>query len=116
MQCGSQEGSLEVIETQTFTLERSIELPAAAWDVWHSGAGWRAVVPAPLAEGVFVVTFPCGAADLAEPYGGLDFVDVQAFLGAFGAMEPPADLASPSGVFDFSDVFAFLVAFAAGCS
>lgn len=54
-------------------------------------------------------------ADLAEPFGSLDFSDVTAFLGAFGAMDPIADLSTPLGQFDFSDVAAFLAAFGAGC-
>ncbi len=60
-------------------------------------------------------TCTCGPADLAAPFGVLDFSDVLAFLTAFGAMDPAADLAAPLGVFDFSDVLAFLTAFAAGC-
>ncbi len=54
-------------------------------------------------------------ADLAAPFGVLDFSDVLAFLTAFGAMEPAADFALPIGTFDFSDVLAFLGAFGAGC-
>jgi len=57
----------------------------------------------------------CNEADLSEPFGTLDFGDVLAFLGAFGAMEPAADLTDPVGVFDFNDVLAFLGAFGAGC-
>lgn len=57
----------------------------------------------------------CNAADLAEPFGTLNFDDVIAFLSAFGAMEPSADLALPADVFDFADVVAFLEAFGAGC-
>ena len=57
----------------------------------------------------------CNVADLAEPFGVLDFSDVVAFLGAFDQMESGADLAEPIGTFDFSDVVAFLGAFAAGC-
>ncbi len=57
----------------------------------------------------------CNGADLAEPFGTLDFSDVLAFLGAFGAGEGSADLAEPFGVFDFSDVIEFLSAFGAGC-
>jgi len=54
-------------------------------------------------------------ADLAEPFGSLDFSDVVAFLTAFGSGDPAADLAAPIGSFDFSDVVAFLSAFGAGC-
>eukprot|EP00913_Durusdinium_trenchii_P006084 g5696.t1 len=58
---------------------------------------------------------PCNIADLADPFGVLDFSDVIAFLTAFGSMDPAADLAAPFGTFDFSDVIAFLSAFGAGC-
>ncbi|MEZ6242337.1 MAG: GC-type dockerin domain-anchored protein [Phycisphaerales bacterium] len=57
---------------------------------------------------------PCPA-DLAEPFGTLDFSDVVAFLVAFSGMDPAADLAAPFGQFDFSDVVAFLAAFGGGC-
>ncbi len=57
----------------------------------------------------------CNDADLAEPFGQLDFSDVIAFLTAFGSMSPEADLAAPIGQFDFSDVIAFLTAFGSGC-
>ncbi len=60
------------------------------------------------------ITQEC-TADLAPPFGTLDFSDVVAFLTAFGAMDPSADFALPFGQFDFSDVVAFLGAFAAGC-
>jgi len=61
-----------------------------------------------------ITSNPC-VADLAEPFGVLDFSDVVAFLTAFGSGDPAADLAPPAGVFDFSDVVAYLAAFGAGC-
>ena len=64
---------------------------------------------------ILTITETCGDADIAEPFGTLDFSDVVAFLTAFGAMDAAADLAEPTGVFDFSDVVAFLGAFGAGC-
>ncbi len=57
---------------------------------------------------------PCQA-DLAPPFGVLDFSDVIAFLTAFSSQDPIADLAPPTGVFDFSDVVEYLIAFGAGC-
>ncbi|MFI4897102.1 MAG: GC-type dockerin domain-anchored protein, partial [Phycisphaerales bacterium JB059] len=57
----------------------------------------------------------CSAADLAEPYGTLDFDDVLAFLVAFGSMDPVADLAPTFGTFDFDDILVFLTGFGAGC-
>ena len=60
-------------------------------------------------------TLGCNEADLAEPFGELNFSDVVAFLTAFGNMEAAADLAVPLGSWDFSDVVAFLGSFGAGC-
>ena len=57
----------------------------------------------------------CSPADLAAPFGTLNFADVQAFLGAFGSSDPSADLAAPMGTFNFADVQAFLGAFGMGC-
>jgi len=60
-------------------------------------------------------TFGCNGADIAEPYGQLDFTDVTTFLVAFTNMEPEADLAAPMGQWDFTDVTTFLGLFGAGC-
>lgn len=54
-------------------------------------------------------------ADLAPPFGELNFFDVSAFLSAYNAQDPVADFAAPSGVFNFFDVSAFLSAYNAGC-
>ncbi len=66
-------------------------------------------------EITFEVEGGCNIADLAIPFGVLDFDDVLAFLTAFDAMDPSADLAPAFGVFDFDDVLAHLTAFGAGC-
>ncbi|MEZ6244192.1 MAG: GC-type dockerin domain-anchored protein [Phycisphaerales bacterium] len=57
----------------------------------------------------------CNGADLAEPFGQLDFTDVTTYLAAFGSMLPEADLAVPFGQFDINDVIEFLTQFGAGC-
>lgn len=57
---------------------------------------------------------PCNDADFAEPYGTLDFFDVQAFLGLFSAQDQAADLIDDD-VWDFFDVQYFLGQFSAGC-
>ncbi len=54
-------------------------------------------------------------ADLAAPFGVLDFFDVAAFLAAYNGQDGAADLAEPLGVWDFFDVAAFLAAYNAGC-
>ncbi|USO00172.1 MAG: hypothetical protein H6810_05780 [Phycisphaeraceae bacterium] len=47
--------------------------------------------------------------------GILDLADVQGFISAFLAHDPPADLAPPFGVYDLADLQAFIASFAAGC-
>lgn len=54
-------------------------------------------------------------ADLAEPFGTLNFFDVAAFIALYNAQDPAADLAAPAGVFNFFDVAAFIAAYNAGC-
>ncbi len=66
-------------------------------------------------DNIEFVRASCNAADLAEPFGAVDFSDVVAFLGAFGEQSPLADLAAPFGTWDFNDVIEFLNAFGAGC-
>ncbi len=46
--------------------------------------------------------------------GNLNFLDISAFLAAFGKQNPIADF-EPDGNFNFLDVSAYLAAFAAGC-
>lgn len=57
---------------------------------------------------------PCPA-DVAAPYGVLNFFDVATFLNMFSGGHPAADLAAPAGRFDFFDVSAFLTQFNTGC-
>ena len=57
---------------------------------------------------------PCNDADLADPYGELNFFDVSAFLAAYNAQDQVADL-NNDGDFNFFDVSQFLTTFNAGC-
>ncbi len=50
-------------------------------------------------------------ADLAPPFGQLDFTDVIFFLVAFDEGSPLVDFAPPFGQLDFSDVIIFLTSF-----
>lgn len=56
----------------------------------------------------------CNSADLAEPFGDLNFFDISAFLSAFSAGESVADI-NDDGVFNFFDISDFLAIFGAGC-
>lgn len=57
----------------------------------------------------------CSPADLAVPFGVLNFFDVAAFLEAFNLRQHVADLAEPTGVFNFFDVAAFISLYNSGC-
>jgi hypothetical protein len=57
---------------------------------------------------------PCPA-DLAAPFGTLNFFDITAFLALYNAGDLGADFSAPSGVLNFFDVTAFLADFNAGC-
>ncbi|MCC5823877.1 MAG: hypothetical protein LAT64_09025 [Phycisphaerales bacterium] len=56
----------------------------------------------------------CNAADLAEPFGVLNFFDLAAYLNLFNAGDPAADL-NNDGVLNFFDVSTYLSIFNAGC-
>ena len=54
-------------------------------------------------------------ADLAEPFGVLNFFDISAFIGLYNAQDPAADFAAPFGVFNFFDISTYISAYNAGC-
>lgn len=56
----------------------------------------------------------CNLADIAMPFGDLNFFDVSAFLGLFTAGDLAADF-NDDGLLNFFDVSEFLSAFSAGC-
>ncbi|MEM9372540.1 MAG: GC-type dockerin domain-anchored protein [Planctomycetota bacterium] len=70
---------------------------------------------------VYVLQLPgyepqnCSPADLAEPFGELNFFDVAAFIGLYNAGDPAADLAEPLGAINFFDVAEYIARFNAGC-
>jgi hypothetical protein len=57
---------------------------------------------------------PCNGADVAPPYGTLDFFDVSNFLLLYNIGDQLADLVDDN-VFNFFDVSAFLAQYNAGC-
>ncbi len=66
-------------------------------------------------EGVSCDALGCAAADIAEPYGSVDFFDLAAYLNLFNAQDAAADLAEPFGAFNFFDVAAYLDLYLQGC-
>ncbi len=57
----------------------------------------------------------CSAADLAEPFGVLNFFDISAYIGLYNAGDPAADVAAPFGTLNFFDISAYIGLFNAGC-
>lgn len=57
---------------------------------------------------------PCSDADLAEPFGQLNFFDISTFLSAFNAQDTAADF-NNDGQINFFDVSSYLSTFNAGC-
>ena len=54
-------------------------------------------------------------ADLAPPYGVLNFFDLAAYISLYNTMDPAADLAAPFGVFNFFDISTYIGLYNAGC-
>jgi Bacterial Ig domain len=71
------------------------------------------VLSDPASVVVVVEDAECGPADLTDD-GVLNFLDVSAFLGAFGESDPVADFTN-DGILNFLDVSAFLSAFSTSC-
>jgi len=65
-------------------------------------------------DNIELASVACSGADVAAPFGVLDFSDVVGFLTHFGDGGALADLAAPFGQFDFSDVVEFLAQFGLG--
>jgi len=57
----------------------------------------------------------CSDADLAKPFGALNFFDIAAYITAFNAGEDIADLAPPFGALNFFDISAYITLYNAGC-
>lgn len=58
---------------------------------------------------------PCSPADLAPPFGAINFFDIVEYIDRYTAGDPSADLAAPFGSLNFFDVAAYLTIFNAGC-
>ena len=54
-------------------------------------------------------------ADLAEPYGSLNFFDLAAYLAQYNSQDAAADLAEPFGSLNFFDIAGYLSLYYLGC-
>jgi len=82
-------------------------------EVWNSDLLNTSLTPLMIETAARLNTPFCGDADLTED-GSLNFLDVSAYLVAYGKQDLAADFTS-DGSFNFLDVSAFLAAFGAGC-
>ncbi len=57
----------------------------------------------------------CSDADLAEPFGVINFFDLAAYLTLYNAGDPAADIAAPLGTLNFFDLSEYLTRYNAGC-
>lgn len=115
--------------------------PGSVWGVGQTAVGTLDFAALPLADGTTLDLVPMlnahgffdvtggddssfdfyrliietGGADLAAPFGTLDFFDVLAFLNRLDDQCPNADIAPPNGVWDAADVSAHLSLFDQGC-
>lgn len=96
-----------------------ISMPnAAATGVFDSVVFEGAAVPAEVVYEtgrVLVRVLYCSRADLAEPYGVINFFDLSTYLDLYDQQNPIADLAAPFGTVNFFDVSAYISLFNAGC-
>jgi len=122
---GSYSGSAYLFDTTTgLQLAKLTASDAEEFDSFSDSvaiSGTSVVVGAPRDDNtgsssgsayLFTLASPC-LADLTDE-GDLNFLDVSAFLSAFGNQDPVADFEA-DGNFNFLDVSAFLSAFGAGC-
>ena len=85
-------------------------LRVKATEVNQGPQGYAIVITGDVSE----VVGGCNAADLAEPFGELNFFDISAFLAAFNAQDTSADITG-DGTFNFFDISEYLNVFGAGC-
>ncbi|MEZ6243615.1 MAG: GC-type dockerin domain-anchored protein [Phycisphaerales bacterium] len=112
----SQMGDSPIFNFQSFDEVSGPDGPGAPFpiDAW-SGPGEQGQYLIAL-TGATLVPFGCNMADLAAPFGVLDFSDVVQFLIYFSNGDLiGADIALPFGVLDFTDIIFFLDLFATGC-
>jgi hypothetical protein len=117
---GSSIGSIDFDGYNNFTDPWDYALPGALTLNQIYGPGGESLNPFGFAGRIYSAQFlldcnaPCPA-DLAPPFGVLNFFDVSAFIAAYNSQNPAADFAAPFGVFNFFDVSAFIAAYNAGC-
>lgn len=94
-------------------IDLAIDSGVRYMEVWNSDLLNTSLTPLMIETAARLNTPFCGDADLTED-GSLNFLDVSAYLVAYGKQDLAADFTN-DGSFNFLDVSAFLAAFGAGC-
>ncbi|MCR9075625.1 MAG: YncE family protein [bacterium] len=112
----SQSGTILVMDADTYANLDAYVLGVGPSALASSDDGNTLVVAAPIGDGMAILSLvgSCNDADLAEPYGELNFFDVSEFLARYNASDLSVDF-NGDGMLNFFDVSAFLVAYNAGC-
>jgi probable HAF family extracellular repeat protein len=97
-----------VVDLDGWVLETATAINASGVIVGHG-------VHAPYGRRAFVLTPVNACPGDLNGDGVRDLTDIQVFVAAFLAGEPPADFAEPFGVFDLADLTAFVAAFTTPC-
>lgn len=86
---------------------RAIDVPG----VPNSGVG-----PVPFIDiGPYETPANCSLADIAPPFGVINFFDISAFIDLYNDGDPFADLAAPFGILNFFDVVEYINQYTMGC-
>jgi len=112
----SQNGTILVLDADTYDNVDSYDLGVGPSAMASSSDGNTLVVAAPIGDGMAILSLggACNDADLAEPFGELNFFDVSEFLSRYNAADLSVDF-NGDGMLNFFDVSAFLVAYNGGC-
>ncbi|MHA7814598.1 MAG: beta-propeller fold lactonase family protein [Phycisphaerales bacterium] len=112
----SQNGTLQVLDADTYANLDAYDLGVGPSALASSNDGNTLAVAAPIGDGLAILSLSgaCNDADLAEPFGELNFFDVSEFLALYIASDLSVDY-NNDGMLNFFDVSAFLVSYNAGC-
>lgn len=112
----SQSGTITVLDASDYSTLGSYDTGVGPSALASSDDGNTLAIAAPIGDGLAILSLSagCSAADLAAPFGELNFFDVSAFLVAYKDSDLRVDL-NDDGELNFFDVSAFLVAYKAGC-
>ena len=112
----SQSGTITILDASDYSTLDSYDMGVGPSALALSVDGNTLAIAAPIGDGMAILNLieSCTDADLAAPFGELNFFDVSAFLVAYKDNDPVVDF-NDDGEINFFDVSAFLVSYQGGC-